>query len=63
MDRYDKIPYQRGSRGGRRAVVAEDPATGFHADYFKAWQPGTLQFFVDRCIHAGINCRDGDRLP
>lgn len=40
-----------------------DPGTGFHADYFEAWQPGTLQFFVDRCIHAGINCRDGDRLP
>jgi Domain of unknown function (DUF1996) len=40
-----------------------DPATGFHADYFEAWQPGTLQFFVDRCIHVGINCRDGDRLP
>jgi hypothetical protein len=40
-----------------------DPGTGFHADYFEAWQPGTLQFFVDHCIHAGINCRDGDRLP
>jgi Domain of unknown function (DUF1996) len=40
-----------------------DPATGFHADYIEAWQPGTLQFFVDHCIHAGINCRDGDRLP
>jgi hypothetical protein len=40
-----------------------DPGTGFHADYFEAWQPGTLQFFVDRCIKAGINCRDGDRLP
>jgi hypothetical protein len=40
-----------------------DPGTGFHADYIEAWKPGTLQFFVDRCIHAGINCRDGDRLP
>jgi hypothetical protein len=40
-----------------------DPGTGFHADWFEAWQPGTLQFFVDRCIHAGINCGDGDRLP
>ena|GEM_PF-3338073 len=43
--------------------ASSDPATGFHADYFEAWQPGTLQFFVDRCIRAGINCRDGDRLP
>jgi hypothetical protein len=40
-----------------------DPATGFHADYIEAWKPGTLDFFVERCIHAGINCRDGDRLP
>jgi hypothetical protein len=40
-----------------------DPGTGYHADYFEAWKPNTLQFFVDRCIHAGINCRDGDRLP
>jgi hypothetical protein len=39
-----------------------DPATGFHADYFEAWD-GTLDFFVDHCIRAGINCRDGDRLP
>jgi Domain of unknown function (DUF1996) len=50
-----------------------DPGTGFHADYFEAWRPdaalvngGTtdsLQFFVDHCIKAGINCRDGDMLP
>ena len=52
----------------RLATTEPDPAhavsrTGFHADYFEAWKPGTLQFFVDRCIKAGINCRDGDRLP
>jgi hypothetical protein len=51
-----------------------DPGTGFHADYFEAWEPdavkkadGTtadsLQYFVDHCIKAGINCRDGDMLP
>jgi hypothetical protein len=40
-----------------------DPGTGFHADYIEAWQPGTLQYFVDHCIHAGVNCRDGDMLP
>jgi hypothetical protein len=45
---------------GRRL---EDPATGFHADYIEAWQPGTLGSFVDACIRGGINCRDGDRLP
>jgi hypothetical protein len=33
-----------------------DPATGFHVDYFEAWRPGTLQFYVDACIHAGKNC-------
>jgi hypothetical protein len=43
--------------------AASDPGTGFHADYFEAWQPGTLQYFVDHCIKAGINCRDGDMLP
>ena len=52
------------SRGaGSRMAGGEDPATGFHADYFEAWQPGTLEFFVDTCIRGGINCRDGDRLP
>ena len=52
-----------------------DPGMGFHADYFEAWKPdaafsppkvGTadsLQYFVDHCIKAGINCRDGDMLP
>jgi hypothetical protein len=40
-----------------------DPATGFHADYMEAWKPGALKTFVDACIHGGINCRDGDRLP
>jgi hypothetical protein len=45
------------------AAVHADPGTGFHADYFEAWQPGTLQYFVDHCIKAGINCRDGDMLP
>ena len=43
--------------------AASDPATGFHADYFEAWKPGTLQYFVDHCIKAGIDCHDGDRLP
>jgi hypothetical protein len=52
------------SRGaGSRLAGGESTATGFHADYFEAWRPGRLEFFVDRCIHAGINCRDGDRLP
>jgi hypothetical protein len=52
------------SRGaGSRMAGGEDPATGFHADYFEAWQPGTLESFVEACIRGGINCRDGDRLP
>jgi Domain of unknown function (DUF1996) len=33
-----------------------DPATNFHVDYFEAWQPGRLQFYIDKCIKAGINC-------
>ncbi len=52
------------SRGaGSRMAGGEDPAPGFHADYFEAWQPGTQESFVDACIRGGINCRDGDRLP
>lgn len=52
------------SRGARsRMSGGEDPATGFHADYFEAWKPGTQESFVDACIRGGINCRDGDRLP
>ena len=33
-----------------------DPATNFHVDYFEAWQEGRLQFYIDKCIKAGINC-------
>jgi hypothetical protein len=33
-----------------------DPATGFHVDYFEAWKPTRLQFYIDKCIMAGINC-------
>jgi hypothetical protein len=52
------------SRGaGSRLAGGEGTATGFHADYFEAWQPGTQESFVDDCIRGGINCGDGDRLP
>jgi hypothetical protein len=40
-----------------------DPATGFHADYFEGWKPGTLETFVDACIRAEINCFAGGGLP
>jgi hypothetical protein len=53
--------------------ASSDPGTGFHADYFEAWKTNaalreggtadSLQYFVDHCIKAGINCRDGDMLP
>jgi hypothetical protein len=52
------------SRGaGSRMAGGEGTATGFHADYFEGWQPGTQESFVEACIRGGINCRDGDRLP
>jgi hypothetical protein len=44
---------------GKGALLAgenSDPATGFHVDYFEAWQPTRLQFYIDKCIMAGINC-------
>lgn len=51
------------SRGAdSRMAGGEDTATGFHADYFEAWQPRTQEKFVDACIHGGINCRNDDRL-
>jgi len=43
--------------------ASSDPATGFHADFFEAWKPGTLDYFVEHCIHAGINCQNGTNLP
>jgi hypothetical protein len=45
------------SRGrGARLAGGADPATGFRSYFFEAWQPGRLQFYVDNCIVAGINC-------
>jgi hypothetical protein len=43
---------------GKGALLSSgaDPATGFHVDYFEGWKPGRLQFYIDRCIKAGINC-------
>jgi hypothetical protein len=44
---------------GKGALLAgenSDPATGFHVDYFEAWQPTRLEFYIDKCIMAGINC-------
>jgi len=43
---------------GKGALLSSgaDPATGFHVDYFEAWKPGRLQFYIDSCIKAGINC-------
>jgi hypothetical protein len=44
---------------GKGALLAgenSDPATGFHVDYWEAWKPDRLQFYIDKCIMAGINC-------
>jgi hypothetical protein len=53
------------SRGAGALLAGEnsDPATGFHVDYFEAWQPGKLQFYVDACIHAGKNCNATPPTP
>lgn len=55
--------YATSHGAGSRMAGGADTATGFHADYFEAWQPGTQGSFVDTCIRGGINCGDGDRLP
>jgi hypothetical protein len=43
---------------GSGALLAggRDPATDFRSYFFEAWKPGKLQFYVENCINAGINC-------
>ena len=48
--------YNTSSGRGARLAGGADPATDFRAYFFEAWQKGRLQFYVDRCIVAGINC-------
>jgi hypothetical protein len=48
--------YNTSSGEGARLAGGADPATDFRSYYLEAWKPGKLQFFVDRCIRAGINC-------
>jgi hypothetical protein len=48
---------------GARMAGGADPRTGFHSYYFEAWQPGKLQFYVDACIRAGINCNSTPPQP
>jgi hypothetical protein len=33
-----------------------DPGTSFTSYFFEAWKPDRLQFYIDSCIKAGINC-------
>jgi Domain of unknown function (DUF1996) len=45
------------SRGsGALLAGGRDPATEFRSYFFEAWKPGKLQFYVENCINAGINC-------
>jgi hypothetical protein len=45
------------SRGsGALLAGGRDPATDFRSYFFEAWKPGKLQFLVENCINAGINC-------
>jgi hypothetical protein len=43
---------------GKGALLAggRDPGTSFTAYFFEGWKPGRLQFYIDSCIKAGINC-------
>jgi hypothetical protein len=54
---------QLATEPGEEDPAHADPATGFHADYFEGWKPGTMKTFVDTCIRGGINCFSGGRLP
>jgi Domain of unknown function (DUF1996) len=45
------------SRGsGALLAGGRDPGTSFTAYFFEGWQKGRLQFYIDKCIKAGINC-------
>ena len=48
--------YNTSKGSGALLAGGRDPATDFRAYFFEAWQKGRLQFYVDRCIVAGINC-------
>jgi Domain of unknown function (DUF1996) len=48
--------YNTSQGSGALLAGGRDPATSFTAYFFEAWKPGRLQFYIDRCIKAGINC-------
>jgi Domain of unknown function (DUF1996) len=43
---------------GARLAGGADPATDFRSYFFEAWKPGRLQFYIESCIGAGINCNE-----
>jgi hypothetical protein len=48
--------YNTSKGSGALLAGGRDPATDFRAYFFEGWQKGRLQFYVDRCLRAGINC-------
>lgn len=51
-----KVKYATWKGEGSNLAGGEDPATGFHADYFEAWNRTQLQNLINNCIYAGRNC-------
>jgi hypothetical protein len=50
------VKYATSRGAGALLSSGADPAKDFHVDFFEAWQQGRLQFYIDSCIKAGINC-------
>jgi len=45
--------------GGYGAITLSSGSNmTLHADFFNAWAPATMKFFVDKCIRASIACED-----
>ena len=48
--------YNTSKGSGALLAGGKDPGTSFTSYFFEAWKPDRLQFYIDRCIKAGINC-------
>lgn len=59
----------RASRSSRRWRLASDNFTvggdvaggwSLHGDWFNGWHPEVLQALITNCLHAGLDCHDGN---
>lgn len=53
---FVRYPVGSGGAGWHISSFANDGSNVFHGDIFVAWQPGTQESLVSRCLNAGVNC-------